>query len=258
MPHTLEAIDRLSPARRPNRSAIGRHVWSHLFFAHWPVPVEEIAPLIPPRLTVDTYNGMAWIALVPFTLSGVRPWWWPSTPGVSSFHETNVRTYVHLDGRDPGVWFFSLDASSSLAVRIARWRWNLPYYRATMQLDRRESGVRYASKRHWPGVAGYGTDVEIELGTAFDSGVPGVPIGQAAPDTIEHFFCERYILYSAKNDGTLYQGYVHHNPYPLRTCGVIHLDESLVSAAGVDIDGPPAHTIFSDGVSVEVFPLERI
>jgi len=81
----------------------------------------------PERLTVDTYDGSAWVGIVAFHMDGVRPWWSPPFPGVSSFHETNVRTYVHLDGKHPGIWFFTLDASSSLAVRLARWRWHLAY-----------------------------------------------------------------------------------------------------------------------------------
>ncbi|MGE3313805.1 MAG: YqjF family protein [Planctomycetaceae bacterium] len=256
--HALETIDRISPTRRPARTPIGRHVWSNLLFAHWPVPVEDLAPLVPPRLTIDTFNGTAWIALVPFTLSEVRPWWSPAVPGISAFHETNVRTYVHLDGRDPGVWFFSLDASSSLAVRIARALWNLNYYRATMELSRTESLVRYRSRRHWPGVSGYGADVEVEIGPPYDASTPGVPRGTAAPDTLEHFFCERYVLYAARNDGTLFQGRVYHSPYPLRTCEVTHLEDSLIQAAGVTVEGPPAHAIFSERVAVDIYPLVRV
>lgn len=258
MSQSLDSIDRISATRRPKAFPIGKHVWSNLLFAHWPVPVETLSPLVPSRLSIDTYNGVAWIALVPFTLSGVRPWWWPATPGISSFHETNVRTYVHLDGRDPGVWFFSLDASSSLAVRLARRGWHLPYYRASMQLVRSESRIRYSSCRRWPGAAGFGAEVELEIGDDYESGHPGLPVGQAAPGTMEHFFCERYILYSSRPDGALLQGRVHHPPYPLRNCRIKHLKESLIDAAGVSVSGPPAHTIYSDGVSVEIFPLVRV
>ncbi len=77
--------------------------------------------MIPLELTLDTWEGQAWVGLVPFYMSGVRPWWSPAIPGVSSFCETNVRTYVHFRGRDPGVYFLSLEASRSLAgVRIGR------------------------------------------------------------------------------------------------------------------------------------------
>ena len=128
--------DRLTPTMRPAGSAIGYHRWTDLLFVHWRFPAEIVRPLLPPELTLDTWEGDAWVGLVPFYMSRVRPWWSPPVPGVSYFCETNVRTYVHFRGRDPGVWFLSLDASNSLAVRVARWRWHLPYFRAHMGLAR--------------------------------------------------------------------------------------------------------------------------
>ena len=258
MSAVLSSIDRIAPTRRPSEWAIGYHRWSNLLFVHWRVPASELAPLVPPQLTIDTFDGTAWIALVPFTLTGVRPWWSPPVWGISSFHETNVRTYVHHEGRDPGVWFFSLDASSSLAVRAARWKWRLPYYRASMSLKRFGTRVSYSSRRLWPGISGPGAEVEAEIGELIDNPESGLPAGRAAPGTLEHFLCERYILYSAGAGGALYQGYVHHSPYPLRECRVTCLRESLVQAAGVKVSSAPEHTVFSDHVSVEVFRLRPV
>src|SRR5579864_3319335 len=96
-------IDRISPMQRPAGRAIGYQIWTNLLFVHWSVPIELVQPLIPPSLTLDTWQGQALVGLVPFYMSGVRPWWSPAIPGVSSFCETNVRTYVHFRGRDPGV-----------------------------------------------------------------------------------------------------------------------------------------------------------
>ncbi|HSG72953.1 MAG TPA: DUF2071 domain-containing protein, partial [Planctomycetaceae bacterium] len=128
----LAEIDRISPIIRPDEKLIGYHTWLDLLFLHWRVPADEIQALLPPELTVDTFEGDAWVGLVPFKMRKIRPWWSPPVPGISNFYETNVRTYVHHRGKDPGVWFFSLDASSSLAVSVARWRWNLNYFKATM------------------------------------------------------------------------------------------------------------------------------
>src|SRR5262245_7056955 len=114
-----QTSDRIAATTRPTERPIGYHRWTNLLFLHWPIDVASLTHLIPSRLSVDTFDGTAWVGLVPFQLCGVRPWWSPPVPGVSSFIETNVRTYVHLDGCAPGVWFFSLDASSSLAVRLA-------------------------------------------------------------------------------------------------------------------------------------------
>ena len=168
---------------------MGFQIWSDLLFVHWRVPVDTLQSLLPRRLTVDTFEGDAWVGLVLFTMSGVRPRWFPAVPRLSAFHETNVRTYVHLDGRDPGVWFFSLDAANSLAVRVARWRWHLNYFFSTMHLERRGDRVRYESQRRWPAPAEARVEIEARLGD------PAAGF-HATPGTLEHFLVERYFLYT--------------------------------------------------------------
>src|SRR6185503_17812650 len=113
-------IDRRGPTLRPRAFAVRRRRWERLLFLPWPVPADELRPLIPAGLNVDTHDGQAWIGLVPFVVRSARPVFLPPVPGVSSFAEVNVRTYVHDRGRDPGVWFFSLDAASRVAVAAAR------------------------------------------------------------------------------------------------------------------------------------------
>ena len=94
--------------------------WAELGFLHWPVPAEALRDLVPRGLTIDTHEGQAYVGVVPFTVTGARPMLMPPLPWVSDFHEVNVRTYVHLEGTDPGVWFFSLDASNPVVVAAAR------------------------------------------------------------------------------------------------------------------------------------------
>lgn len=245
---------------RPAGRAIGYQVWTHLLFVHWRVPAERLRPLIPAGLTLDTWDGDAWVGLVPFDMSGVRPWWFPAIPGVSHFLETNVRTYVHLDGRDPGVWFLSLEASNSLAVRVARWRWHLPYYRARMELERRGDAIDYRSRRLWPGPAGAGCEIRATIGPLLGHDEPerALPAGRAGPGTFEHFLVERYILYAQGARGDLYAGRVHHVPYPVREAHLTQFDQTLLPATGIVPPGPPCHTAFSDGVSVEIFPLRPV
>jgi uncharacterized protein YqjF (DUF2071 family) len=227
-------------------------------FVHWRLPVEQIEPLIPRSLTLDVFDGAAWVGLVPFTMEGVRPWWSPAVRGISAFHETNVRTYVHYRGREPGVWFFSLDAANSLAVRLARWRWRLPYFRAEMSLERTASRVSYASRRLWPGRPGASTSIAAEIGDRLVAG-SGAPPGQAVAGTLEHFLAERYVLYAqAPKSEVLLRGRVHHLPYPLRTARLLKLEESLLAAAGISRPGEPDHVLFSEGVDVEVFALQRV
>jgi len=240
-------IDRRTPTRRPEGRAALRQRWSELLFLHWPVPLAALRSLVPAGLDIDTHEGTAYVGLVPFTMSGIRPVWAPPLPGLSSFHEVNVRTYVHLEGRDPGVWFMSLDASSRVAVLIARLTYHLPYRYARMSLERGPTGtVRYRSERRWPGPRPASCAMTYR---------PVGPAAPALPDTLEHFLAERYVLY-AQHEGRLFRGHVHHAPYPLQTAEVTDLDETLVAAAGIDrgTGAPIAH--YAKGVSVEVFALE--
>jgi uncharacterized protein YqjF (DUF2071 family) len=201
-------------------------------------------------------------------MTGVRPWWSPSVPGVSAFHETNLRTYVHVDGGAPGVYFISLEAASSLAVRIARWRWNLPYYRARMSIRRDGQRIRYTSRRLWPEPRGAHTELEAEIGD-WPAGANGssashngsAPHGFAVPGTLEFFLAERYLLYTVSPRRGLLCGRVHHTPYPLHSARMLHCEESLGRAAGIDGSSgkaaPPCHAMFSPGVNVEVFDLQK-
>ena len=121
-------FDRIGPTLRPNERIVMKQKWRDLLFLHWPVPPELLQPLLPPGLTIDTFEGDAYLGLVPFTMRDVRPVWAPAVPWLSHFPECNVRTYVHRGGASPGVWFFSLDAANPVAVMIARTIWKLPYF----------------------------------------------------------------------------------------------------------------------------------
>src|ERR671920_2567916 len=108
--------------------------WQDLLFMHWPLREDTLRPLIPPGLTLDTFDGSAWLGVVPFRMSGVRPRSLPRVPWLSAFPEINVRTYVTAEGK-PGVWFFSLEATSRVAVRVARWAFHLNYLDAQIACD---------------------------------------------------------------------------------------------------------------------------
>jgi hypothetical protein len=255
-------IDRIAPNVRPEGHPIGYHRWTNLLFVHWRLPAEVVRPLLPAELTLDTWEDDAWVGLVPFQMSRVRPWWSPPVPGISYFCETNVRTYVHFRGRDPGVWFFSLDASSALAVGLARWRWHLPYFRAQMSLERTRDSVEYKSRRLRPRKVGAGCEIRAEVGRPLGHQIyspapsAGTPrAGRAIPGTLEHFLFERYILYAQASPGRLLSARVHHSPYPIREARLEEFDDSLVSAVGLQTASAPCHTAFSEGVDVEIFPL---
>lgn len=252
-PANALAIDRVAPTLRPPGVGVMRQRWARLLFLHWTVPAEQIRPLLPPGLDLDLFEGRAYLGLVPFTMTGVRPIWLPAVPALSNFHEVNVRTYVHRGGRDPGVWFFSLDAANAVAVRLARWTYRLPYHFASMAMDPPDSVedpgvVTYESERRWPGPLPARCRLRYE------------PTGTPAParvGTLEHFLAERYILY-AHAGGRLYTGRVHHAPYPLQTANLLELDETLIAACGLrrPESEPLAH--YAREVRVRIHPLRRV
>lgn len=241
-------MDREAPKRRPEGPRAGFHRWKKLCFVHWEVPVEALRPLVHPRLSIDTFEGRAFIGLVPFTMEDIQLRHLPKWPGMTNFHETNVRTYVHLDGEAPGVWFLSLDAASRLCVVGARMTYHLPYHFADMELEEDGASRSYRSTRAWPGPTPATLEARFTIGE---------DLGAARPGTLEDFLCERYLLYSEKG-GALYRGQVHHTPYPLTRARLDHLDECLLKAAGVEVAEPPVSVLASPGVDVDVFSIEEV
>ncbi|MFO0577061.1 MAG: DUF2071 domain-containing protein [Polyangia bacterium] len=244
-------VDRLAPTRRPEGPPLGFQKWRHLLFLHWEVPVEALQPLLPPGLTVDVFEDRACVGLVPFTMRDVRPLrFLPAIPGTAHFHETNVRLYVLHKGQDPGVFFLSLDAANRLAVFAARTFFHLPYYYADMDL-RLESAaaVRYRSQRRAApsGLARLHARYTI-----------GAPLPASVPGTLQFFLAERYYLYTLDAQRRLVRGQVHHPPYPLHGAAIDELSESLIEAAGIKKGAPLPLTLYSPGVDVEIFGLERV
>jgi uncharacterized protein YqjF (DUF2071 family) len=255
------SLDRLAPTRRPAEPAVGFQRWSDLLFVHWSVDADVIRRLLPETLTLDTWNGDAMIGLVPFRMSGIRPWWFPAIPGLSAFCETNVRTYVYSQDGSPGVWFFSLDAAQSLAVHIARRRWNLPYHRADMEVRREGWQISYVSRRRSSAAPAAACNISARIGEPWpvpsSDGTAFLP-GTAVPGTLDHFLLERSILYAQSSGGTLLRAHVHHRPYPLRQVEELQLEQTLLEAVGIPTGGDFVHAAFSEGVDVDIFPLRPV
>jgi uncharacterized protein len=194
--------------------------WHDLLFAHWRCSISDLRPLIPAPLEIDTFDGTAWIGVIPFYMSGVRVRGLLPIPTVHAFQEINVRTYVTLDGR-PGVWFFSLDAASSLAVIGARLGIHLPYFRASMQMTRRDDVISYTSDR-WS-IAG--------APASFAANYRGLaPITDPGP--LDRFLTERYSLY-ASDGKRIWRGDIVHPPWSLQAAEAHIERNSMIAAAGV-------------------------
>jgi uncharacterized protein YqjF (DUF2071 family) len=203
--------------------------WHNLLFAHWRCSLSDLRPLIPAALEIETFDGAPWIGVIPFYMSGVRMRATPPLPTASAFLELNVRTYVTLDGK-PGVWFFSLDCESTLAVIGARMGVSLPYFRADMRMRSGDKGFDYDSQR-WS-VAG--------PPAAFSGTYRGVgPLFTPAPGSLAHFLTERYCLYSS--DGKrLWRADIFHPRWSLQTADAQIDTNSMIAAAGVRaVQDPP-------------------
>lgn len=236
-------MDRISQTRRPAGKPRGYQRWRHLLFVHWRVPVSELRRVVPESLEIDTFEGDAFVGLVPFEMQGVRPAWAPEAFAFN-FLETNMRTYVHVAGRDPGVYFFSLEAASRIAVTAARVGWSLPYHYANMAMDVRGSEVDYETTRTSDPAARLKTHYRITQ-----------ELGASQPDTLEFFLFERYLLHTERG-GQVWTGQVHHTPYPVHLAELESFEEGLVQAAGLSEPGcAPELSHYSPGVDVEIFDL---
>jgi len=213
------------PPQRPTM----RMDWHELLFMHWPVDTAVLRNLIPPGIQIDTYDGQAWLSVVPFHMTGVAPRWCPDLPWMSAFPELNVRTYV-TDGRRPGVWFFSLDATNPLAVRMARWLFFLPYMDARIQLRRDQGMIHYTSRRTHRGQVPAGLDVTY-------CGIG--PQRTTAPGSLEHWLTARYIMYMADHRGQIFEGQIDHPPWSLQDAQVQVRLNSMTEGLGLDTSGPP-------------------
>lgn len=201
--------------------------WRDLLFAHWPVPVDALRRHVPDALEVEEYDGRAWVGLTPFRMEDVRLRFLPAIPGVSSFPEMNLRTYVREGGRS-GIYFFSLDAGSRIAVAAARSLYRLPYHHASMSLEKEEGGwIRYRSRRRSDGAEFRGRYR------------PAGRVFEAEPGTLEHFLTERYALFAVTGEGRVLRGDIHHPPWPLQEAEVEIEVNTVGAESGIALTGPP-------------------
>ncbi len=222
--------------------------WEDLLFAHWPVPAESLRQRLPRGLELDTFGGVAWLGIVPFRMSGARLRGTPALPGVSAFPELNVRTYVRHDGR-PGVWFFSLDASSRFAVRAARAVFHLPYFDARMEFRRDGDGIGFASVRTHRDAPAAGFRARYApVGAGF----------HAARGSLEEWLTERYCLYAADTEGLLSRVEIDHERWLLRAATARFDVLEMTRIAGVELPSADPHLLFARRIDVVAWWRERL
>ena len=219
--------------------------WNELLFAHWPLKPERLRSLIPSVLTLDTFEGEAWIGVVPFHMTQVHPRSVPSFPWLSQFPELNVRTYVSFQGV-PGVYFFSLDAANPVAVALARKVFHLPYFNATMRSQRMIDTIDYHSYRTHRGAP------SAEFRALYR---PIAPVFYAQPGSLEHWFTERYYLYTVAGKNVVYRGDIHHGRWPLQQAELEVMSNTMASSHGIQLPDTAPLLHYASLQEVLIWPL---
>lgn len=232
----------------PRAPWIMRQSWHDLLFAHARVPIDLVRATLPRELELDTFDGEAWLGTVPFRMSGIRPRCLPPIPGVRAFPELNLRTYVRHRGV-PGVWFFTLEATSALAVRGARIAFHLPYHLARMRCEAHGEGIRYASERIHRGVPN--ARLAAEYG-------PTGNVFRSRAGSLEHWLSERYCLFAARRGGGIVRADIHHEPWPLQPASARFELNTLPPAHGLGDAREPESLLFARRVDVLVWAPERV
>ncbi len=228
----------------PSGPWVMKQIWHDLVFAHWPVSNDILRDLVPPLLTLDRFGGQGWVAVTPFRMSGVRARGLPALPGLSSFPELNVRTYVTYGGR-PGVYFFSLDAANLPAVWAARALYHLPYFHAAMRCEELDGAIHYHCRRQGTAaelIARYGPVADVRI---------------RDNDSVERWLTERYCLYTVHR-GRVYRGEIHHRPWPLQDAHADFMVNTVAQAAGIGLPKTAPLLHFARRLEILIWPLRRV
>lgn len=239
---------------RPDSPVVMYQKWRDLAFLHWAFPPDQIQETLPPGLHVDTFDGHAWIGLVPFEMRNIRPRFAPAIPPLSDIFEMNLRTYVYDDFGHTGVWFYSLDAASILAVKFARRFFHLNYlhsrFSVTKETSPRHITVDYTCRRT-------GSPENPAVNISYRAGGTSLT---AAPESVEFFLLERYALYAYDHcRRRLFQARVYHEPYPFTPAELLTFDDNIFELNALPRPHrSPDSVLFSSGVDVNIYSLARL
>jgi uncharacterized protein len=243
----LDQVDH-RPWPVPARPWIMKQTWHNLLFAHWPVPAEAIRPLLHEGLQLDTFDGDAWIGIIPFRLSGIQLRWLPPVPFVETFTEINVRTYVKFQGK-PGILFLSLDTDNPLVTAFARPWFHMPYHNADMQFRVSGEKVIFCSKRRARGAERPGFCAVYE---------PGANLAAAQAGTLEHWLTERYCFYCRNTVGNLFRCEAHHPRWRLREAQADVIENTMTAPYGIDLGDRKPLLHYSHRMDALIWPVEKL
>ena len=242
-------IEPITPDPPPwHRRVVLRQRWAELAYFHWRYDAGVVQDRLPIGVTVDTFDGNAWVGLIPFEMRNVQLGPTPPIPWLGSFIEINVRTYVVDAVGRRAVWFLSLDVPRAAVVAVARSVFALPYCWASASHVRDGDRHRYRMARRWPRIEGEFAEMEFTVAE---------PIDDHAVSDLEHFLSARWALVTQRRQQLLY-GAVRHPRWPLHRVTDVRIDQSVIEAAGLPTPDGPAHALYSPGVDVEVAWLEHV
>ena len=210
----------------PDAHWILKQTWNDLLFAHWPVARDQLRAVVPPFFELDLFANEAWLSVTPFNVTDFSPRGIPPLPVISAFSEINVRTYVLYDGI-PGVYFFSLDANSAMAVAGASALFHLPYFLADIHAERRRA-LSFRSRRR----SGNGVEFDVQYS-------PAGPLFRPKAGSLEYFLTERYCLYTQDSSANPYRVEIHHAPWELQPAEAQIARNTMVEAAGLRLPSTP-------------------
>ncbi len=236
-----EAVVAAAPPVDHNIPWIAAQRWEQVLFVNWPVPVASVRPLVPAQLEIDTYEGQAWGSLLPLKMAHVHLRGVPPIPHLTDFPELNLRTYV-TDNDHKGVWFFSLDAPSGLAVFLGREVFHLNYREAEMSMATTGDTVKFSSQRDG--------DSATFRSTCAGTGPAEPPTG-----SLEEFLCERYSMFALNWLGHLRRGDIRHSPWPLQKAEHTTDLGTVASSARLACPDQPAFVTFSAATDTVVWPM---
>lgn len=221
--------------------------WHDLASIHWRYDSAVVQALLPPGFTVDTFDGSAWVGVLPFHMRRIRVPGTPALGPLSTFPETNVRTYLVDPAGRRGVWFCSLDITRLLPALVARVSYHLPYCWAAMSIEQEGDVWRYRSRRRWPR-RGPSTDLAVRVGEA-------IPQGQESE--LELFLSARWALGTTLFGRPMWAE-VDHPPWPLHRAELLSIDETIVTAAGLPAPQGEPVVLWSPGVEVRIGRPRRV
>lgn len=206
--------------------------WRDGLFVNWPVDPGALRPHIPDELSLETWEGDAWLSVLPFVLTNAG---FRGTPPVTrtAVAELNVRTYVRYRG-DPGLFFFSIDVGNPLIAAAVGRTTRLPVYHAHMRVSSDDDEVVFSSTRSQTAACSRprvrSTDAPARFGATYR---PDGDVFTPEQDTFAYWLVERRRFYAAEKNRGVLSGEIAHEPWPLQPANVTINENTMFEANGL-------------------------